>query len=208
MYDENDGSFTDVNTSDGDALDPPDNCPSCLLNAQRESDLMPTLVRGGVSYLGTTFHHNDYALIANTKEASAPALVGMLLRIRSGRLADGPQGVLVTVRLLGRMTDLLSEPSFASTAPADMYAHEVSPATILPLFLQFRMGFVTAGAIHDSSRDGRQRNRPAETVQHPTPLFEEASRCLACPFAVTLLRAVLITIPETRELEQASGTLS
>ncbi|TBU32705.1 S-adenosyl-L-methionine-dependent methyltransferase [Dichomitus squalens] len=123
MYDDLDGSFKDVDTSDGDALDPPDNCPACLLSTQRQSDLVPTIIRGGMTYLGSTYHHDDYALISNAKQKKVPALVGMVIRIRPKRQDDKIEGtIVVTVKLLGRIADLLSEPSFA--APADAFAHE------------------------------------------------------------------------------------
>ncbi|KAI1797446.1 S-adenosyl-L-methionine-dependent methyltransferase [Ganoderma leucocontextum] len=125
LYDENHGSFTDLSVGAGDILEPPDNCPACLLKVQRDSDKEPMVIKDGLSYLGKTYHHHDYALIAEV-EAKAPASVGMIVRIRPGKSAreNGSSTLMVTVRLLGRMVDLLSEESLGSTAPTDTYADE------------------------------------------------------------------------------------
>ncbi|PIL29860.1 DNA methyltransferase [Ganoderma sinense ZZ0214-1] len=121
-YDETDGSFTDLSASAADVLGPPGNCPACLLEVQRRSDMEPVVIKDGLNYLGKAYHHHDYALIAETA-TQAPALVGMIMRIRlAGKSNDGST-LMVTVRLLGRMSDLLSKEALGATAP-DMCVDE------------------------------------------------------------------------------------
>ena len=120
-----DGSFTDLTIGVGDVLGPPDNCPACLLGVQRANDKEPVVISGGLSYLGKTYHHNDYVLIAEPAP-KAPASIGIITRIQREKSTNGGPTLMVTVRLLGRMADLLSEESFGSTAPADTYVDEVN----------------------------------------------------------------------------------
>nr|ANR76343.1 DNA methyltransferase [Ganoderma lucidum] len=122
-YDETHGAFTDLDVGAGDILDPPDNCPACLLDVQHKSDKEPVIIKDGLSHLGQVYHHHDYALIAEV-EAQAPASVGMIVRIRPSKTQKASSTLVVTVRLLGRMVDLLSEESLGSAAPADMCADE------------------------------------------------------------------------------------
>nr|VWP01255.1 Glucans biosynthesis glucosyltransferase H (EC [Ganoderma boninense] len=122
-YDETDGSFTDLNVNAGDILGPPDNCPACLLEAQRQSDSEPVVIKDGLCYLGKAYHHHDYVLISEPA-AKVPASVGMIVRIRPGKSTRDGSTLMVTVRLLGRMSDLLSKESLRPTAPAGICADE------------------------------------------------------------------------------------
>ena len=123
-YDETHGAFTDLDVGAGDILDPPDNCPACLLDVQNANDKEPVIIKDGLSYLGQVYHHHDYALIAEV-EAQAPASIGMIVRIRPGKKHEASSTLIITVRLLGRMVDLLSEESLGSAALADKCADEV-----------------------------------------------------------------------------------
>lgn len=98
IYNQADGSFTDIETTPVDALPPGDNCSICSLGAQYSQELNPNVGNKSISHLGTTYHVDDYALL---HADNGPAMIGRILAIHNKK--DGPT---LSVQLLGRMVDV------------------------------------------------------------------------------------------------------
>ncbi|TFK90087.1 hypothetical protein K466DRAFT_661043, partial [Polyporus arcularius HHB13444] len=104
VYNQADGSFTDSDedsTSDITTLGPPDNCQVCLAAAEQRHETAPSLSRDELTYLGQTYHADDYALVRATE---GPAKVGQIISFHDKRTSSPT----VTLRLLGRIVDLAS----------------------------------------------------------------------------------------------------
>lgn len=149
MYHESDASFSDLPESPaGFSFGPPDNCLPCLLTSQHSDELSCLGNNAGISYLGTTYHKDDYALF-KSQDKSSPAHIGKIEKIQlptaTRSSIKSTQETIITFQLLGRMTDGVK-------GTTDMFLDEVS----YPHFYVLD-GLLTApsiaGTIYDSRAD-------------------------------------------------------
>jgi DNA (cytosine-5)-methyltransferase 1 len=82
---------------------PPDNCPVCLLSAQRDREEDARLLSSGIAWHGVNYHIHDFAM---TKAERGPCYIGQIIHIRF-RTKFGP---IVKVKLLGRVGSIKARP--------------------------------------------------------------------------------------------------
>ncbi|OBZ68208.1 DNA (cytosine-5)-methyltransferase 1B [Grifola frondosa] len=109
VYDEADASFTsvnDLNNSLAESLRPPNNCPACLIfEQQSEDDYGRKIDNGrGVAYRGERYHEHDFAVI---QTEDGPAQIGQIMDIRFSSRARQLGSTVLTVRVLGRTSDII-----------------------------------------------------------------------------------------------------
>ena len=126
MYNETDGSFSDIVNTLAMPSPPPDNCPNCLLTSQNADDLACISVKHGVSYLGTTYHPNDYALF---KSEDGPAEIGRIKFIELPSTSSGETHI--SYHPLGHMH------SGIEGAPTQLY--DVVSIVTYGTYLRFRL---------------------------------------------------------------------
>ncbi|KAI0718349.1 S-adenosyl-L-methionine-dependent methyltransferase [Cerioporus squamosus] len=127
VYNQGEGSFTDEESSSAlQGLQPPDNCTVCLAAAQQHHETTPSLTRDGLTYLGNTYHADDYALVRATE---GPAKVARIVSFHEKK-ASSPT---VTVQLLGRMVDLptsVADSSLPLLHERELFMTDTSPVVL------------------------------------------------------------------------------
>ena len=111
MYNEEEASFSDIPKIPGlhEPPGPPENCPSCV-SSDQVSDKMacsPTRTPPGVSYIGNTYHVDDYVLFRSQAEHD-PAQIGRVIDIHFPPLKSKKftEHTIITLQLLGRMASV------------------------------------------------------------------------------------------------------
>ncbi|KAL0951860.1 hypothetical protein HGRIS_008520 [Hohenbuehelia grisea] len=122
VYCHDTGAYEDIDeerSSLAGASEPPDNCPVCLLKAQKlqEQDAQPIFASNpadsesvdGVSLRGNTYHIDDYVFVRQNSESSpGAARIAQIIEIDShaARGKNGSWRPKLLVRWLGRIMDL------------------------------------------------------------------------------------------------------
>ena len=143
VYNQALGTFTDEDIShELNDLYPPDNCPVCIASAQQDQETVPFLARDSLTYLGHTYHPNDYALINAT---DGPAQVGRIISFHNKR-GSSPT---VAIQYLGRIVDLKLN-NVETSLPK--LIHEVRDSRFPPA--SYCNDRSTEGALHDKCKAG------------------------------------------------------
>ncbi|KAH9849210.1 S-adenosyl-L-methionine-dependent methyltransferase [Lenzites betulinus] len=107
-YHEVDGSFQDVDyktVQTLQALSPPENCSTCILQEQHTEAQACVVTNGALHYGGHTYHQDEYVLYSC---AEGPASVGRIARIVVPK-ATRDLGVTLHLNLLGRRELFLTQ---------------------------------------------------------------------------------------------------
>jgi DNA (cytosine-5)-methyltransferase 1 len=102
---------------------PDDNCPICWRIADQENAKHWNALKDdqsieiGIAYLGQKYHFDDFILYRS--KLKGPANIGHIIGFKFPKNQARNSSVIVTVKRLGRMTDL------AKIAPPYMLRHEV-----------------------------------------------------------------------------------
>ncbi|KAI0640019.1 S-adenosyl-L-methionine-dependent methyltransferase [Trametes polyzona] len=109
VYHEADGSFQDIDdkvSSMLQAIDPPENCPTCNVQEQDAAQQIPNMVTATcLKYGGYDYHPHDYVLYATLQ---GPACIGCIIQLPGCGIARpaGPANAQVTLTPLGRMSSV------------------------------------------------------------------------------------------------------
>lgn len=101
------GSFSDINTERlrlAECEQPPDNCPVCLLDLQKDQESYGSKIPAGVAYHGNTFHLYDFVLI---RADIGPCHIGHIVDILFPAKAHRNESPTIRARVLGRIGSLL-----------------------------------------------------------------------------------------------------
>lgn len=82
---------------------PPDNCPPCLVAAQKEQEHTVTPIGNGVAYRSHRFHRNDFVMYFNT--GPGPANIGQIVDFVGTKGRKPPQSAII--RVFGRISDIV-----------------------------------------------------------------------------------------------------
>ncbi|KAL4250277.1 DNA (cytosine-5)-methyltransferase [Abortiporus biennis] len=118
LYNEIDATFQSIPSSYSTlaGLPPPENCPICIKQTQRDEDEHAREIPDGVAFHGINFHINDFVLIrasggvdnTGTSSQVTPSHIGQITDVKwpsgSRRMESG----VVSVHMLGRISDISS----------------------------------------------------------------------------------------------------
>ncbi|OCH84951.1 S-adenosyl-L-methionine-dependent methyltransferase, partial [Obba rivulosa] len=109
LYDPNDASFTGLEDSEFSAIAaasaPPDNCPICLVNMQKQQDQGGRIVTNGIVWQGINYHVGDYVLIRTDE---GPADIGQIERIMESDIRAVRHTIAqLGICILGRVSDIM-----------------------------------------------------------------------------------------------------
>jgi DNA (cytosine-5)-methyltransferase 1 len=126
MYDPELSTFTSIDVNRlalAAAQEPPNNCPACLLNEQREHEKETRQLKDehgnkhGVAFAGVDYHLEDFVLY---RAETGPANIGYVIKIQVANES-------ITVRKVGRISSL-------DVLPSNILRDEVG--SFFPFFLQ------------------------------------------------------------------------
>ncbi|KAK0208944.1 S-adenosyl-L-methionine-dependent methyltransferase [Desarmillaria ectypa] len=84
-------------------LQPPNNCPNCLIRDQREQEKSAVEIADGIASGGNHYHIDDFVLYASS---SGPAAIGQIVDIKTSDRNTASAQPSVSVRPIGRISDL------------------------------------------------------------------------------------------------------
>ncbi|KAK0466328.1 S-adenosyl-L-methionine-dependent methyltransferase [Desarmillaria tabescens] len=84
-------------------LQPPNNCPNCLLRDQREQEKSAVKIADGIASGGIHYHIDDFVLYASS---GGPAAIGQVIDIKTSDRHTASAQSSVSVRPVGRISDL------------------------------------------------------------------------------------------------------
>ncbi|SJL06388.1 uncharacterized protein ARMOST_09724 [Armillaria ostoyae] len=105
-YDKATAAFVDPDheaSATASTLQPPNNCPNCLLRDQHDQEKSVVKIADGIASGGSHYHIDDFVLYATS---SGPAAIGQIVDIKAPDRNTASAQPSVSVRPVGRISDL------------------------------------------------------------------------------------------------------